>query len=41
MTYRCSKCKRLYERDSKKAWIKSYCLKTDQHARLMRVEKNT
>ena len=41
MMYRCSKCKRLYERDSTKAWIKSYCGKTDQYARLMRVkEKN-
>ena len=36
--YRCSKCKRLYERDSTKAWIKSYCGKTDQYARLMRAD---
>ena len=38
MMYRCSKCKRLYERDSTKAWIKSYCGKTDQYARLMRAD---
>ena len=37
MKYRCSKCKRLYKRDSIKAWIKSYCTKTDQYTRLMRV----
>ena len=39
--YKCSKCKGLYERDSLKKWIKSYCLKTDQYARLMQIkEKN-
>ena len=37
MKYRCSKCRRLYERDSTKAWIKSFCTETYQHARLMRV----
>ena len=42
MKYRCSKCRRLYDRDSTKAWIKSYCEPTKQLARLMRVEeKNT
>ena len=39
--YRCSKCNGLYERDSTKVWIKSYCLKTDQSARLMRVKEIT
>ena len=37
MKYRCSKCRRLYDRDSTKAWIKSFCTETHQHARLMRV----
>lgn len=36
MRYRCSKCKELYERDSDKAWIKSYCTKNDVEARLMK-----
>ena len=39
MMYRCSKCHRLYKRDSTKAWIKSYCEKTGQHARLIRREQ--
>jgi hypothetical protein len=36
MKYRCSKCKQVYERDSDKAWIKSYCNETDQYARLIK-----
>ena len=36
MRYRCSKCKEVYERDSDKAWIKSYCTKNDVEARLMK-----
>ena len=36
MRYRCSKCKELYERDSDKAWIKSYCTKNDVEARLIK-----
>ena len=39
MKYQCSKCRRLYDRDSTKAWIKSFCTETYQHARLMRVEE--
>jgi hypothetical protein len=40
MRYRCSKCKEVYERDSDKAWIKSYCTKTDQHARLIKEKRD-
>lgn len=36
MRYRCSKCKEVYERDSDKAWIKSYCTKNDVEARLIK-----
>ena len=36
MRYRCSKCKELYERDSDKAWIKSYCTENDVEARLIK-----
>ena len=37
--YRCSKCGGMHRRDSSKKWIKSWCGKTDQWSRLMRVEK--
>lgn len=36
MNYRCSKCGRIFKRDSKKAWIKSYCARKDLYARLVR-----
>ena len=36
MKYRCSKCRQVYERDSDKAWIKSYCTKNDVEARLIK-----
>ena len=36
MMYRCSRCKQVYERDSDKAWIKSYCTKMDMVARLIK-----
>ena len=36
MRYRCSKCRQVYERDSDKAWIKSYCTKNDVEARLIK-----
>ena len=36
MMYQCSKCKGMYERESGKAWIKSYCSNTDSYARLIR-----
>jgi len=36
--YRCNKCKKIYERKSEKLWINSYCQKTDQNARLYRIE---
>lgn len=36
MKYRCSRCKRVYERDSDKAWIKSYCTKMGIEARLIK-----
>lgn len=39
MKYRCSKCFRLYKRESVKQWIKSYCAKTGKDARLIK-EKN-
>ena len=39
MKYRCVHCNEVYERDSDKAWIKSYCTKTDQYVRLMKEEK--
>ena len=39
MKYRCVHCNEVYERDSEKAWIKSYCTKTDQYVRLMKEEK--
>ena len=37
MIYRCSKCKRYYDRDygDHKKWTKSYCEKTGQDARLV------
>ena len=38
MKYRCVHCNEVYERDSDKAWIKSYCTKTDQYVRLMKEE---
>jgi hypothetical protein len=37
--YRCSKCGGMHHRDSNKKWIKSWCEKTNQWSRLMRVEK--
>jgi|Laugrespbdmm15sd_2_1035082.scaffolds.fasta_scaffold169186_2 hypothetical protein len=40
MRYRCSKCKQVYERDSGKAWIKSYCNETDQYARLIKEKRD-
>ena len=40
MRYRCSKCKQVYERDSDKAWIKSYCNETDQYARLIKEKRD-
>jgi len=39
MKYRCVHCNEVYERDSDKAWIRSYCTKTDQYVRLMKEEK--
>jgi len=36
MRYRCSKCRQVYERDSDKDWIKSYCTKNDVEARLIK-----
>ena len=38
MKYRCSKCHMLYERESTKQWIKSYCAKTGKDARLVKQE---
>jgi len=35
--YRCNKCKRLYKRNSKALWFKSFCTKTNKNARLYRV----
>jgi hypothetical protein len=37
--YRCSKCGGMHHRDSNKKWVKSWCEKTNQWSRLMRVEK--
>jgi phage FluMu protein Com len=39
MKYRCAKCKRLYNRDNDKAWIKSYCSKMGIITRLMRYKE--
>lgn len=39
MRYRCSKCKQVYERDSDKAWIKSYCSNTGTEARLIKEKR--
>ena len=36
MKYRCAQCHRLYDRDSNKAWIKSYCSKMDRVTRLIK-----
>jgi phage FluMu protein Com len=40
MRYRCVHCNEVYERDSDKAWIKSYCTKTDKYVRLMKEENS-
>lgn len=37
--YKCSKCGRIYLRDSSKNWIKSYCSLYECSARLMRCVK--
>jgi DNA-directed RNA polymerase subunit RPC12/RpoP len=39
MKYKCSKCKQVYERDSDKAWIKSYCSNTGTDARLIKEKR--
>jgi phage FluMu protein Com len=39
MKYRCAKCHRLYNRDSDKAWIKSYCTSTGMTTRLMKYKE--
>jgi len=36
MKYRCSRCRQVYERDSDKAWIKSYCTKMGMEAKLIK-----
>lgn len=33
-TYKCNCCGGLYERDSQKRWIKTFCEKTGKNARL-------
>ena len=35
--YRCRHCKKTVTRNSKKAWIKSYCDRTDRPVHLVRV----
>lgn len=35
--YKCSRCGKIIVRERGKAWIKSFCLKTDRNARLMKV----
>lgn len=39
-TYRCNCCGGIYERESEKNWIKSYCEKTGRDARLYRITLN-
>ena len=39
--YKCNKCYRTYHRDSTKAWMNSYCGKTDKPARLYRFSTMT
>jgi len=34
--YKCSKCQGIVRRESEKQWIKSYCVRTDGYARLIR-----
>ena len=37
--YRCCHCQKIVERDSKKAWIVSYCEVTGRVVRLQRIVK--
>jgi phage FluMu protein Com len=37
--YRCKHCGKTVQRDSDKAWIKSYCDDTDRDVHLMRVKE--
>ena len=39
MKYRCALCRRLYDRDSNKAWIKSYCSAMGSITRLMKYKE--
>lgn len=37
--YVCRHCGKVVSRDSKKAWVKSYCTKTDRTVHLVKVKK--
>jgi phage FluMu protein Com len=38
--YRCKHCGKVVERDSNKAWVKSWCDKTQRDVHLTRVKNN-
>ena len=37
--YQCRWCHKIFERDSNKKWIRSYCYKAGRYVRLIMVEK--
>ena len=37
--YKCKHCGKVVERDSNKAWVKSYCDQTGKNVHLVRVKK--
>jgi hypothetical protein len=37
--YRCAHCEQYYKRESRKAWIKSWCERSGRYTRLMRVRR--
>jgi phage FluMu protein Com len=39
-TYRCNHCKKVVERESAKAWVKSYCTETGKVVHLIKMKKS-
>lgn len=37
--YKCSKCKKIVERESDKYWIKSFCKTINDYSRLIKIKK--
>ena len=35
-TYKCPSCNKTIQRDSEKAWIKSYCMKLNRYTRMIK-----